>query len=377
MEKIVRTLENTLQTEWNQGKVIVLIGPRQVGKTTLLLSMCENEGNYLFLNGDDIEDKLLLKDAGETKLKNLIGKKGTIFIDEAQRIPDIGLLLKIIHDRIPSVRVLVSGSSALELSNSLNESLTGRKWEHHLFPISWQELVEFKGYKEARKNLNHHLIYGMYPEVIMHSDNAEKILKEITNSYLYKDLLQYQSIRKPEIIDKLLLALSLQIGSEVNYNELAKTLRIDRATVEQYISLLEKAFVVFRLQPLSRNVRNEISTNRKVYFYDLGIRNAIIGNFKSPEFRNDMGGIWENFLIAERLKIQSYTGWQGRSYYWRTYAQQEVDFVEESNGEFMAFEFKWNPLAKAKIPESFISNYKPSKSLIVHPENMDEYLIID
>lgn len=374
MKKIERILSEVIKKEWDNGKVIILLGPRQVGKTTLLLSLCEEEGDFLFLNGDDKEDKALLEHAGEARLKNLVGNNKTVFIDEAQRIPDIGLLLKIIHDRMPEIRVLVSGSSALEISNSVNEPLTGRKWEHLLFPISWQELVQHIGYKGARKNLSHYLIYGMYPEVLNHAGNAEKILKELTNSYLYKDILQYQQIRKPEIIDKLLLALALQIGSEVNYNELAKTLRIDRATVEQYISLLEKAFVVFRLLPLSRNSRNEISTNRKIYFYDVGVRNAIIGNFKFPEGRNDMGALWENFLIVEKMKVRSYAQWHGRSYYWRTYAQQEIDFIEEVDGTFMAYEFKWNPNAKGNIPKSFIEKYSPSATLIVTPDTMDEFL---
>lgn len=375
MKKIERILQNTLNKEWNGGKIIMVLGPRQVGKTTLIKEICDSKGDYLFINGDDIEDKQLLLNAGETKLKQIIGQHKTIFIDEAQRINDIGITLKIIHDRMPSVQVVISGSSALELSNSVNEPLTGRKWEHLLFPISWQEMINHFGYIETHKNLSHQLIFGLYPEIVMNPLEAEKRLKELANSYLYKDLLQYQKIRKPEVLDKLLIALALQIGSEVNYNELANTLRIDRATIEQYISLLEKAFIVFRLQPLSKNVRTEISTNRKIYFYDNGIRNAIIRNFTSLELRNDVGALWENFLVAEKMKARHYSGWNGRAYYWRTYAQQEIDYVEESNGNYSSYEFKWSAKQQAKFPITFLNAYKPIEKQVVTPENMGDFLL--
>jgi predicted AAA+ superfamily ATPase len=374
MKKIERNLKITLNNEWNSGKVLIILGPRQVGKTTLIKDVCEENGDFLFFNGDDYEDKMLLTDTSENKLRLLIGNHKTVFVDEAQKIKDIGTTLKIIHDRIPDVRVIVSGSSALDIANSVNEPLTGRKWEHQLFPISWNELIKYQGYKEVRKNLNHHLVFGMYPEVLMNPFKAEDILKELANSYLYKDILQFDAIRKPEVIDKLLLALALQVGAEINYNELSNSLRIDRVTVENYISLLEKAFIVFRLHPFAKNVRNEISTNRKVYFYDNGIRNAILRNYLPLENRQDVGALWENFLIAEKIKIRSYQKWNGRNYFWRTYAQQEIDYIEESNGNLSAYEFKWNPKAKAKFPSTFISNYNPIEKLIVTPDNMDEFL---
>ncbi len=225
---------------------MILIGPRQVGKTTLIKSICESEGNYMFVNGDSQEDRLLFENIGETKLRNLIGNYKTIFFDEAQRFANIGLTLKIIHDQIKGVRVLVGVSSALDISSSINEPLTGRKWEYNLFPLSWNELKSHFGYFQHLKNLPNYLIYGTYPEVITHPAESEAILKQITGSYLYKDLLQYQGIRKPEVLDKLLLALALQVGNEVNYNELSVTVGVDRATVEQYISLLEKAFCGFQ-----------------------------------------------------------------------------------------------------------------------------------
>lgn len=375
MENINRLLEGNLLDKWGSNKVILVIGPRQVGKTTLLKSLCEKEGNYLFINGDDAEDRLLLENAGENKLRNSIGNNKTIFFDEAQRIKNIGLILKIIHDQIKGVRAVVSGSSALNLANEMNEPLTGRKWEFNLFPFIWEELKNHFGYFQNLKNLEQYMIYGMYPEVITNPAEAESILKQISGSYLYKDLLQYQGIRKPEVLDRLLLALALQLGSEVNYNELSRTVGLDRATVEQYISLLEKAFVVFRIQPLSRNNRNEINTNRKIFFYDNGIRNAIIGNFKSIEFRQDVGALWENFMISERIKQLNHQKFGGRYYFWRTYQQQEIDWIEEIGGSFYAYEFKWNQKKKnKKMPKTFLDNYKPEKTLVVTPDNIEEFL---
>jgi predicted AAA+ superfamily ATPase len=282
--EISRDITTIWMEKWNAGKVLILIGPRQVGKTTLLKNLCDNEGNYLFINGDNSEDRLLFDNAGESKLRQIIGKKQTIFFDEAQRITNIGLILKIIHDQIQHVRVLVSGSSALDIANLINEPLTGRKWEYNLFSLSWNELKNHFGYLQNKKNIPNYLIYGTYPEVITNPNDAERILNQIAGSYLYKDLLAYQGIRKPEVLDKLLLALALQLGSEVNYNELSRTVGVDRSTVEQYIGLLEKAFVIFRVNPLARNIRTEINTSRKIYFYDNGIRNAIVSNFKSLVF---------------------------------------------------------------------------------------------
>ena len=375
MIDLERDLKINLLDKWNSGKVMIVIGPRQVGKTTLIRSLCEKEGNFLFINGDDSQDRLLFENASEVKLRTIIGKFTTFFVDEAQRIPNIGITLKIIHDQIKTVRLIVSGSSALDISNNMNEPLTGRKWEYQLFPFSWNELKNHFGYLTAIKNLPNYLIYGTYPEVITHPNDAENILKQIAGSYLYKDLLQYQVIRKPEVLDKLLLALALQIGSEVNYNELSRTVGIDRATVEQYISLLEKAYIIFRIKPLSRNSRNEINTSRKIYFYDNGIRNAIIGNFKTLDFRQDVGALWENYIISERLKVLNYNNLHGRYYFWRTYQQQEIDWVEERDGAFAAFEFKWNDKKKnIKFPKTFLDLYEVKETLVVTPNNMDDFL---
>lgn len=373
---IQRKLRNHLISKWDSGKVILVTGPRQVGKTTLIHSLCREKGNYLFLNGDDPEDRVLLEDAGEKKLRQIIGDHTGIFIDEAQRIKNIGILLKIIHDRIDNVSVLASGSSVIGLNEEINEPLTGRKWEFNLFPFSWEEMNQHFGYLENQKNLSSYLIYGMYPEVITHPNEKEDILKELSKSYLYKDLLQHKGIRKPELLDKILLALALQVGQEVNYNELANLVRADRSTVEEYISLLEKTYVIFRLLPLSRNIRNEISTSRKIYFYDNGIRNAIIGDFKPIEFRQDIGALWENFMVSERIKKLRYDDWSGRYYFWRTYQQQEIDWIEESDSKFNAFEFKWNPKkGKSKFSKTFLANYPVELTSVISPKNLDEFLL--
>lgn len=355
---------------------MLVTGPRQVGKTTLIHSLCKEKGDYLFLNGDDPEDRVLLEDAGEKKLRQIIGAHQTIFIDEAQRIKNIGILLKIIHDQIDNLSVVASGSSVIDLNEEINEPLTGRKWEFNLFPFSWEELNQHFGYLENQKNLSSYLIFGMYPEVITHPNEKEDILKELTKSYLYKDLLQHKGIRKPELLDKILLALALQVGQEVNYNELASLVRADRSTVEEYISLLEKTFVVFRLLPLSRNVRNEISSSRKIYFYDNGIRNVIIGDFKPIEFRQDIGALWENFMVSERIKKLKYSGWLGRYYFWRTYQQQEIDWIEEAENKFNAYEFKWNPKkGNAKFSKTFLENYPVESASVITSGNLDAFLL--
>lgn len=372
---IERVLKIALNRQWDSGKVLIVIGPRQAGKTTLLTGLCKEKGSYLFVNGDDAEVRAQFENAGEKKLRQIIGKETTVFIDEAQRIPDIGLIAKIIHDRMSHVRLIISGSSALEISNAMNEPLTGRKWEHYLFPVSWQELVDHVGFLEAKTQLNTRLIYGMYPEVIGHPNMAGDIIKSLTGSYLYKDLLQLEGVRKPELLEKLLMALAFQIGSEVNYNELSGLLRVDRNTIERYIDLLEKTYVIFKLKPLGRNLRNELTTGRKIYFYDNGVRNALIGDFKPIELRSDKGILWENFVISERLKRNSYHGWYGHSYFWRTYQQQEIDLVEEIDGKFYAYEMKWNVRAKSKFSRTFTGSYSPVETRQITPDNFEEILL--
>lgn len=369
-----RLLEVLLRDRWDSGKALVVIGPRQVGKTTLLRKLCEEVGNYLLLNADEADIRTQLENPSLTRLRQIIGSSKTVFVDEAQRIRNIGLTLKLITDQLPDVRLLVSGSSSLDLANEINEPLTGRKFEFKLYPISWQEIVNNQGFLAARQQLETRLLYGFYPDVVTSIGDERAILQQLSSSYLYKDLLTFGGIRRPELLDKLLVALALQIGNEVSYNELARTLQIDRATVESYISLLEKAFIVFRLQPFSRNLRSEISSSRKVYFYDNGIRNAILADFKPLALRGDVGALWENFLVSERQKVLHYNRIWARSYFWRTHQQQEIDYLEEQDGTLRAWEFKWNPSAKARFPKPFLEAYAPVQTQVIHRDNFEEFV---
>ena len=369
---IQRALYLSLQEKFFKGKVIVLIGPRQVGKTTLVRQLLIGK-DHLFLDGDDPEVRDILSKAGTSRLKAIIGKYQVVFIDEAQRIEEIGLIAKMINDQFKSVQLILSGSSALDIKNATQESLTGRKFEYHLFPISWEEFEDDAGYVEASAQFEERLIFGMYPEVINNRANAREVLKQLTTSYLYKDVLSLTGIKKPELLDKLLKALALQLGSEVSYNELANLLEIDKATVSKYIDLLEKTFIAFRLHSFSRNQRNEIKNNRKIYFYDNGVRNMIINNLNPLELRNDKGALWENFLISERLKLQSYHLVYTNNYFWRTVQKQEIDFIEESNGKISAYEFKWKSQGKKKIPASFIQNYGAAGT-IIDKENFRKFV---
>ncbi len=371
---IERILRREVEKRWDSRKAIIILGPRQAGKTTLLRQICSEKGAFLFLTGDDPTVVRTLENADEARLRQLIGNNTTVFIDEAQRIRGVGLQLKLITDQMPHVRLLVSGSSSLDLSNEVNEPLTGRKWEFKMYPIAWAELVQSIGFWEARKQLEQRLIFGMYPEVINQGGDEREVLTQLSGSYLYQDILQFGNIRKPEMLEKLLTALALQVGAEVSYNELSQLLQIDRFTVEQYIGLLEKAFIVFRLGPLSRNLRNEINSSRKIFFYDNGIRNAILTDFKPLPLRNDIGALWENFLISERKKHLEYHRIFGKSYFWRTYQQQEIDYIEESDGTFSAWKMKWNPKAKAKFQQVFTEAYKPLTTQVLHSDNFEGFL---
>lgn len=328
----------------------------------------------LWLNCDDPSVRTQVENATIARLKRIIGGYKTVVVDEAQRVKNIGITLKLITDEFRDVNLLVSGSSALEIANEINEPLTGRKWEYHLFPISWEEIRNFSGYLGAHQSLETRLIYGMYPEVVINPGQEKDILVQLTTRYLYKDLLSYQGIRKPEVLDKLLKALALQIGQEVSYNELAGLLQIDKGTVSDYIRLLEQAFIITRLQPLSRNLRNEIATTRKIYFCDLGIRNSLIGNFNSLENRADAGALWENFLFMERTKYMHYHRIIANQYFWRTKSQQEIDYIEERGGKFYAYEFKYSPRKKNLFPRAFQEAYKDASTQVITPESIDEFI---
>lgn len=358
-----RTLKNTLENKINKGKAIILVGPRQVGKTTLIKDVIASK-QHLFLDGDDSTVRSLLNNPNTEQIKNIIASNKLIFIDEAQRIEGIGLTLKIITDQIKDVQLLVSGSSSFDLTSALNEPLTGRKWEYELYPISWEEFEDNHGYLIAEQQLENRLLYGFYPDVLNHPGEEQEILKQLVNSYLYRDILAFSNIRKPEVLEKLVQALALQLGNEVNYNELAQTVGVDKNTVSNYIDILEKGYVIFKLNSFSRNIRNEIKKNKKIYFYDNGVRNMILGNFNPLDLRQDTGALWENFLISERLKQNNYKNTNAKMYFWRTTQQQEVDLVEEHNGIISGYEFKWKAKKKVKIPKTFVNEYHAKEAII-------------
>jgi predicted AAA+ superfamily ATPase len=316
----------SIKTKLFKGKAILIFGPRQSGKSTMIDDLLKEENyNWLYLNGDEADVREILTRTTSTKLKVLSGSNTIVFIDEAQRISNIGLTLKSFTDRLKNIQIIVTGSSAFELSGKVNEPLTGRKYEFMLYPVCFAEMVQHHVLLEEKRLLEHRLIFGYYPEIVIKQGEEKELLKLLADSYLYKDLLMLEQIKKPILLEKLLKALALQVGSEVSYHELAQTIQADKGTVEKYIDLLEKAFVLFRLPALNRNVRNEIKKGKKIYFYDCGIRNAIINNFNAINARTDVGALWENFVIAERLKHLRYNGIDTKQFFWRTTQQQEID----------------------------------------------------
>jgi len=370
----LRYLEKEIKKRIGSGKAIVLIGPRQVGKTTLIETILKSK-DYLLLDGDDPKTRVLLTEPNTEEIRSILGKYKYVFIDEAQRIKGIGLTMKIITDRFKGIQLFTSGSSSFDLSNQINEPLTGRKWEYQLFPISWEEYEEHHGYLYSEQQLENRLLYGFYPDVLNNPGDEINILRNLVNSYLYKDILSFVNIQKPEILEKLVQALALQIGSEVNYSELAQIVDADKNTVSKYIDILQKGYIIFKLGSFSRNLRNEIKKNKKIYFYDNGIRNMVIGNFNPLELRTDKGALWENFLISERVKQIEYKQSLAHIYFWRTRQQQEVDFVEENSGKIYGYEFKWNNRKKVKLPKTFIETYN-AESKVIDRKNFREFVKI-
>ena len=369
-----RILEPIIKGKFVGGKAIIVVGARQVGKTTLIREILKDK-DYLFLDADDPTTRALLHEPTTEQIKTIIGEHEYVFLDEAQRINGIGLTLKIITDQFKGVQLLVSGSSSFDLGNALNEPLTGRKWEYELFPLTWEEYEKKLGYLKAEQQLENRLLFGFYPEVVNNQGNEKETLKNLVSSYLYRDILAFSEIRKPDVIDKLLQALALQVGSEVNYNELSQLIGVNKLTIQKYIDILEKGYIVFRLNSFSRNMRNEIKQNRKIYFCDNGLRNMIIGDFKPLNLRLDKGALWENFLVSERRKQNIYKQTFSRMYFWRTAQQQEIDFVEEHDGVITAFEFKWNK-SKTKFPQKFLENYQ-SQGFVIDRNNYREFVKIN
>jgi len=369
-----RSLHAVIAKKTGGNKAIVIVGPRQVGKTTLIQHFLKDR-EHLFLDADDPIVRVFLTNPNTEELRRIIGKSTTVFIDEAQRVPGIGITLKIITDQFKSVQLFVSGSSSFELSNELNEPLTGRKWEYELLPVSWEEYEHHHGYLVAEQQVENRLLYGFYPDVLNHPGEEKDILKQLVNSYLYRDILAYANIRKPEILEKLVLALALQVGNEVNYNELAQTVGVDRKTIENYVNILSQGYVVFSLGSYNKNLRSEIKKSRKIYFYDNGIRNMIIGNFNSLDMRLDKGALWENFLVSERKKQHAYKNSFSNSYFWRTRQQQEVDYVEESGGKLTGFEFKWKAKSGLKLPKTFTETYT-ADTKIIDRSNFRDFVVM-
>jgi uncharacterized protein len=369
--KIQRIIRSKIESKMVPGKVVVLLGPRQVGKTTLLKDILAAEtAPFLFVSGEDRATQSWLGSQSIETLRQNIGRHQLLVVDEAQHVPFIGLSLKLIVDHLPQVRVLATGSSSFDLSNQTGEPLVGRKWSFELYPISQLELAAQEAPFQTSERLPQRLIYGGYPEVVTTDGllNKRELLNEIVNGYLYKDLLMLDDIKKSKKIIEILSLLAFQIGSLVSVHEIGQAIGMNTRTVEKYLDLLEKVFVIKRLGGYSRNLRKEISKGSKYYFWDNGIRNAIINNFNELSLRNDVGALWENYLTTERLKKQNYTKLFSNNYFWRTYDQKEVDFVEERDGRLYGFEFKWSK-PTSKPPALWLETYPEASFETIHAGN--------
>ena len=358
------------------GKVVVIYGARRTGKTTLLKEFLKDESKeHLLVSGEDITVHSYLSSQSVEKLTAFVGKAKLLIVDEAQKIPNIGVNLKLIVDHLSGIRIVVTGSSSFDLARHTGEPLTGRKYTLKLFPLAQMEIGQIEKVHQTQANLENRLIYGSYPEVVLMQDNQgrEKYLKEIVSSYLYKDILELDGIRHSGKIIRLLQLLAFQIGKEVSLSELGTSLSMSKNTVERYLDLLEKAFVLQRLTGFNRNLRNEITKNNRYYFLDNGVRNALINNFNLLQQRNDCGELWENYLIMERFKKQEYLDAQANNYFWRTYTKQEIDFVEERKGRLFGYEMKWGK-AKPKPPKLWQSAYPDSSFELINRENYLKFI---
>jgi len=372
-----RHIENRFKKAIQPNKVIVLLGPRRVGKTVLLEKIIsEIDKPYLLLNGEDILTAQALQRRSVIHYEKLLEGKKLLIIDEAQKVPEIGKILKLIVDSIKGIEIIVTGSSAFDIARNTGEPLTGRKKTYHLFPFSELEYQQTETIIERQERLRDRLIFGNYPELIHLNTNTEKIeyLQEILNTYLFKDILVFENINNSEKILKLLQLIAFQVGSEVSYNELSNKLGLSRNTVEKYLDLLSKVFIIHKLGGFSRNLRKEVVKNSKWYFYDNGIRNAIIGNLNPIDLRNDIGQLWENYAVSERKKKQFYRGTLVYNYFWRTYDQQEIDWIEDRGGSLYAYEFKWSEKRKNKIPGGWKNAYPDAQFETITPSNFHEWL---
>ncbi len=357
-------------------KAVIILGPRRCGKTTLLEKFLKKfKDKYLSVTGDDISVREYLSSQSIAKLKNFAGRNKLLVIDEAQKIPDIGVNLKIILDHIPGIKIVATGSSSFGLSNQTGEPLTGRKYTLKMYPFSQMELSDVENPAETASQLENRLIFGSYPEVALAGDNKwkELYLREIIASYLYKDILELDGVRHSSKISALLQSLAFQIGHEVSFSELSGKIGISKNTIDRYLDLLEKAFVIQRLNGFSRNLRNEITKNPRYYFLDNGIRNALINNFNPLKFRNDNGMLWENYIIMELLKKQEYAMKTANNYFWRTYTRSEIDFIEEKGGVLTAYEIKYSP-KDIRIPKTWAEAYPGSNFRVIHRDNYISFI---
>ena len=357
------------------GKVIVIYGPRRVGKTTLVQHFLKKLKNYLFVTGEDLTVQSYLSSQSIQKLKEFIGSCDLLVIDEAQAIPNIGLNLKLIVDHIPNLKVIVTGSSIFDLSKEIGEPLTGRKKTLKLFPLSQIELSKVEDLMKTKSSLEGRLIFGSYPEVITANSIQEKseYLREITNDYLFKDLLSFEGLKKSKKIADLLRLIAFQVGKELSLSELGKSLGLNKITIEKYLDILEQAFIIINIRGFSRNLRKEVTKTSRYYFYDNGVRNALINNFNALSFRDDIGSIWENYLVVERIKKQEYKELHANNYFWRTYDQKEIDWVEERDGFLRGFEFKWKE-KKVKAPKIWKETYANSSFDVIHQNNYLDFI---
>lgn len=360
------------------NKVLVLLGARRVGKTAFIKNYLSKipKSDYLQLNGEDVDDVNLIKQRSVSNYSRLLANVKLLVIDEAQNIPDIGMILKLIVDSIDGIKIIATGSSVFDLSNKLGEPLVGRKNTIHLFPFAQMEFATQENYKQTTSKLEERLLFGSYPELEQYPDWNDKInyIKEIINAYLLKDILIFDGIKQSDKVLDLLKLIAFQVGQEVSLQELARQLGISKNTVENYLDLLSKVFVIYKVSGFSRNLRKEITKSNRWYFYDNGIRNGIIGNFMRLENRTDIGALWENYLASERVKFQNYTQTSVTNYFWRTYDQQELDWLEEKAGNLAGFEFKWNENRKSKIPAAFAKAYPEASYEIINKQNYLDFI---
>jgi len=367
---IRRTIQDAIERSLFKGKAIIIYGARQVGKTTLIMALQQDAAiPSIYLNCDEPDIRRALSDKTSTELKMLVGSNRLVLIDEAQRVGTIGITIELLTDTAPDIQVIATGSSAFELSSRIEEPLTGRKREFRLYPFSLTELGQMYSPLEVGRTVERCMVFGLYPEIVNAPETAETALREIARSYLYKEILAFHQIRNTEALERLVQSVALQIGNEVSYSKLAQQVGVDKKTVESYLRILEQSFIIFRLGSFSRNLRNELKKSRKIYFIDTGIRNAVINNLNPPELRGDVGDLWENFVIAERMKRNHNRQLFPSSYFWRSHQKQEIDYLEELNGELRGYEIKWRE-KRMKVPAAFSAAYPDCPVTLIDRENM-------